>query len=163
MAYDIFIDIDGIPGEAMDAKYKDKIIVRGFSWGAAQTGTFAHGSGGGAGKVDINSLKFSKNSDVASHLLLMHCCTGTHIKQATLILRKAGGEQRDFLKILITDVIVARFDIIGDPDSHDAQPLEEVVLAFSTVKFSYAKQKQDGTMEAFKDTGWSLKENKKIF
>lgn len=162
MAYDVFIDIDGIPGESLDAKYKDKIAVRSFSFGVAQSGTFAHNSGGGAGKADFSALKFLKHTDSATHLLFLHCANGQHIKQATLIVRKAGGEQRDFLKILLTDVLVQSFSSVGDPNGPEHQPLEEVTLGFSAIKVSYAKQKQDGSMEAFKDAGWSVKENRKL-
>lgn len=162
MAYDVFLDIDGIPGESMDAKYKDKIAVRSFSFGVSQAGSFQHNSGGGAGKADFSVFRFMKHTDSASHLLFLHCATGTHIKQATLMVRKAGGEQRDFLKVLMTDVLVQSYSTSGDPHGPDHQPLEDVTLGFSTIKYSYAKQKQDGSMEAFKDAGWSLKENKKL-
>jgi len=162
MAYDVFLDIDGIPGESMDAKYKDKIAVRSFSFGVSQAGSFAHNSGGGAGKADFTAFKFLKHTDSASHLLFLHCANGQHIKQAVLIVRKAGGEQRDFLKVTMTDVLVQSFSTVGDPQGAESQPLEDVTLGFSTIKFSYAKQKQDGSMEAFKDAGWSLKENRKL-
>lgn len=162
MAYDAFIDIDGIPGESMDSKYKDKIAVRSFAFGVTQAGSFAHNSGGGAGKADFSSFKFVKHTDSASHLLFLHCANGQHIKQAVLIVRKAGGEQRDFLKVTMTDVLVQSFNTIGDPHGPEHQPLEDVTLGFSTIKFSYAKQKQDGSMDGFKDAGWSLKENRKL-
>ncbi|MCM8738878.1 type VI secretion system tube protein Hcp [Azospirillum sp. A1-3] len=162
MAYDVFIDIDGIQGESMDSKYKDKIAVRSFSFGVAQAGTFSHNSGGGAGKADFSALKILKHTDSASHLLFLHCASGTHIKQATVIVRKAGGEQRDFFKILLSDLLVQSFNAVGDPQGPESQPLEEVTFNYSSIKISYAKQKQDGSMEAFKDAGWSLKENKKL-
>jgi type VI secretion system secreted protein Hcp len=161
MAYDMFLDIDGIPGEAMDSKYKDKIIVNGFSFGVSQSGSFAVGSGGGAGKADFTTLHISKGSDASSHLLFLNCANGSHIKQATLILRKAGGEQRDFMKVLMTDLLVSNFSVAGSENS-DVMPREEVSFSFSSIKFSYAKQKQDGSMEAFKEAGWNLKENKKL-
>jgi type VI secretion system secreted protein Hcp len=162
MAYDIFIDIDGIPGESLDAKYKDKIAVLSYSFGVSQSGTFAYNSGGGAGKSDFTSFTFRKHTDSATHLLFQHCAIGQHIPKVQLIVRKAGGEQREFFKVNFTDVIVQSFNTIGDTTSSDSQPLEEITLGFSTIKVSYAKQKQDGSMEAFKDAGWSLKENQKL-
>lgn len=162
MAYDAFLDIDGIPGESLDSKYKDKISLRSFSFGVTQTGTFQHNSGGGAGKADFTSFKFLKYTDSSSHLLFVNCASGQHIKQATLIVRKAGGEQREFLKVTMTDVLVQSFSTVGDPHGAESQPLEDVTLGFSTIKFSYARQKQDGGMDAFKEAGWSLKENRKL-
>lgn len=162
MAYDVFFDIEGIPGESLDSKFKDKIEVFSFSFCERQAGTFAYGSGGGAGKVDFSSLKFTKATDAATHLLFLHCAEGRHIPKATLFVRKAGGGQQDFFKIALTDLIVSSFTLTGSPASDYTKPLEDVELQFSTMKVSYSKQKQDGSQEAFKDAGWSIKENKKL-
>jgi len=160
MAYDMFIDIDGIPGESLDKTYKDKIAVYNYSFGVAQVGTFAYNSGGGAGKSEFQTLNFTKFTDSATHLLFLYCANGTHIPKAQLFIRKAGGTQKEFLKVLITDVIVQSFQNVGN--GTDEQPLEQIALGFSSIKVSYAKQKQDGSMEAFKDAGWNLKENVKL-
>lgn len=163
MAYDMFFDIDGIPGESPDAKYKDKISVFGFTWGAEQTGSASYGTTQSTGKVDVRKLRFTKRTDASSHLLFINCCTGAHIKQATLIVRKQGGEPLDFLKILLTDVVVHGFELVGtSDDGASAHPDEVVTLGFSTVKFSYAKQKDNRTLEAPKEVTWSLTENRKV-
>jgi len=47
MASDIFAKIGDIKGESLDSKHKDEIDVQSFSWGVSQTGTLAHGGGGG--------------------------------------------------------------------------------------------------------------------
>lgn len=162
MAYDVFFDIEGIKGESLDAKYKDKIAVRSFSFGVAQHGTFSSNSGGGAGKSDFSTLKFLKFTDISSHVLFLHCATGKHIPKATLIARKAGGGQQDFFKVVLTDLIVQSFNLAGEPQGSDHQPVEEVTLGFSKIEVHYAKQKQDGSMEAFAQAGWDLKQNKQV-
>ena len=49
MAVDMFLELDGIKGEAADKAHKDTIDILAWSWGLSNTGTFQQGSGGGAG------------------------------------------------------------------------------------------------------------------
>ncbi|MFV3126339.1 Hcp family type VI secretion system effector [Niveispirillum sp. KHB5.9] len=162
MAYDMFIDIDGIPGESTDSKLKDKIDVFGFSWGVAQQGSLSHGNTNAVGKADIRSLRFLKRTDASSHLLFINCVTGAYIKQATLIVRKQGGNPLEFLKIQMSDIFVESFELTGKPRSDNTHPEEEVGLAFSTIKMLYARQKDERTLDAYKEVGWSVKENKRL-
>ena len=48
-AVDYFLKIEGVDGESNDSKHKNEIEILSFSWGATNTGTTAHGGGGGAG------------------------------------------------------------------------------------------------------------------
>src|SRR6202008_1632022 len=90
MAVDMFIKIGAVDGEASDAKHKKDIDVLAWSWGASQSGTTHVGQGGGAGKVNVQDLSFTKYVDSASHALLLACCKGTHYDKAGLGLRKNG-------------------------------------------------------------------------
>jgi type VI secretion system secreted protein Hcp len=51
MAQDIFLKINGIEGESMDALRKGEIEARGGNRGMPQASNMHAGSGGGAGKV----------------------------------------------------------------------------------------------------------------
>ena len=51
MAVDYFLDLDGIPGESQDEKFKDKIQVLSWSWGASNVSSVAGTGGSGAGKA----------------------------------------------------------------------------------------------------------------
>ena len=99
MASDYLLEIDGIKGESQDKKHKDTIEVQSFSWGASQPGSFASGSGGGAGKASFQDLHFTSTVNKASPLLAKACATGQHIKKAVLFVRKAGGAQEDFDRV----------------------------------------------------------------
>ncbi|SNS92389.1 MULTISPECIES: type VI secretion system tube protein Hcp [unclassified Azospirillum] len=163
--YDAYFDIEGVPGESEDSKYKDKITVVSFGFDAKQAGTFSYGSGGGAGKVDFKPFKFTKVVDTASHLLFLCCAEGRHIAKATLYVRKSGGGLQDFLKITFTDLIISSYNLVGEPTADRdkaTKPTEEIEIQFSSIKLSYSKQKNDGTQEAFKEAGWSVKENRKL-
>jgi len=63
MAVDMFMKAGDIEGESNDAKHKGSIDVLAWSWGMSQSGTTHMGTGGGAGKVNIQDLSFTKYVD----------------------------------------------------------------------------------------------------
>src|SRR5258705_2460805 len=110
MASDIFMKIDGIPGESTDHAHPNEIEVSSYSWRESNAGAhFATGSGAGAGKVSMQDLHFTAHVSKASPSLMLHCATGQHISNAKLTVRKAGGEGPgfDFLTITLTDVLIS--------------------------------------------------------
>src|SRR6266487_1784839 len=137
--FDAFLKIDGIKGESADEKHKGEIDLMSFSWGVHQTGTSATGGGGGAGKAHFEDLTIVKKTDAASPLLFLNCANGAHIKEANLVVRKAGGTQLEYLKIKLTDVLVSGLSPTGHHDG-DTVPLEQVSLNFAKVEFSYQPQ-----------------------
>ena len=106
MASDIFAKLGDIKGESIDAKHKDEIEVLSWSWGVANAGPRAAGSGGGSGKASFNDFAFTHKIDKASPLLLQWCATGQHLKDATITRRKAGKGQQEFLVIKMSDVLI---------------------------------------------------------
>src|SRR6185295_9713929 len=116
MASDIFAKIGDIKGESTDDKHKDEIDVLSFSWGVTQTGTLAHGSGGGEGKAQFNDFNFTTNVSKASPALFLACASGTHIKEATIAVRRKGAGdkgQEDYLVIKMSDVLVSSYQSGG--------------------------------------------------
>jgi type VI secretion system secreted protein Hcp len=183
MAYDAFLKLDGIKGESMDAKHKGEIDIMSFSWGLTQTGTHGVGGGGGAGKVNVQDISITKKVDSASPLLFLNCASGTHIKEGTLVVRKAGGTQLEYLKIKLTDVLVSSYEPYGETGATGAAPagsaanlrkdkwhvaadeipLEEVSLNFGKVEYSYQPQGADGKAQGGPIlAGWDVKANQKV-
>ena len=171
MAFDAFLKLDGIKGESADAKHKGEIDIMSFSWGMSQTGVSATGGGGGAGKVQVHDLTVTKKTDASSPLLMLNCANGAHIKEANFVVRKAGGEQLEYLKIKLTDVLVssykpASFDWSGPGDEgpeEDVLPQEQVSINFAKVEFSYQPQGADGKAQGGPIlAGWDVKANKKV-
>lgn len=159
MASDYFLKIDGIDGESTDDKHKNEIEVMSYSWGESQTGTHGAGGGGGAGKVSMGDFNFMMQANKASPKLMLACATGDHIKTAKLTLRKAGGEQQEYMTITFSDVIVSGYTTGGGGGEI---PNESIALNFGKVEFEYKPQKPDGTLDAPIKTGYDLKLNKKL-
>ena len=59
--------------------------------------------------VAVHDIEFTKKTDAASPLLFLNCANGAHIKEATFVVRKAGGEQLEYLKIKLTDVLISSY------------------------------------------------------
>lgn len=161
MAVDYFLKMEGIQGESQDAKHKGEIEIESFSWGLSQTGTLAAGGGGGAGKVQFQDFHFTTRVSKASPSLMLGCATGQHIKEGTLIARKAGQEQQEFIKITLTDILVSSYQSGGSSGS-DTLPTDQFSLNFAKVEFAYYPQKADGSLDAPVKGGWDLKANKKV-
>jgi type VI secretion system secreted protein Hcp len=125
MALDMFLKLDGIGGEASDAKHKGEIDVLSWSWGLSEPAAPA-GGGGGAGKVKVENISIQKLVDLASPLLLSFSAQGKHIKEGTLATRKGGKSGGDdFLMVKMTDVIVTSVQMAASKDA--AQPAESIV------------------------------------
>src|SRR5688572_3898037 len=99
MAVDMFLKIDDIKGESSDADCKAQIDINSWSWGMSQSATTHGGGGGGSGKVSVQDMTITKYIDRSSPVLMKYCCSGKHLKTATLIVRKAGGKALTYVKI----------------------------------------------------------------
>jgi type VI secretion system secreted protein Hcp len=159
MAVDYFLKIDGIDGESQDDKHKGEIDVLSFSWGATQMGTSSGGGGGGAGKVSMQDFNFVMGANKASPKLMIACATGEHLKNAILTCRKAGGEQQEYLKVTMNDLLVSSFQTGGA--NGDGGPMDQFALNFSKIEWEYKPQKPDGSLDSPVKAGYDLKLNKK--
>jgi type VI secretion system secreted protein Hcp len=160
MAVDYFLKIDGVDGESTDAKHKGEIDIMSWSWGESNTGTSSAGGGGGAGKVNMSDFSFMMRFNKASPKLMLACATGEHVKTATLVCRKAGGDQQEYMKIQMSDLLISSYQTGGSQG--DEIPVDSISLNFSKIEFEYKPQKPDGTLDSPVKTGYNLKENKKV-
>jgi type VI secretion system secreted protein Hcp len=93
MAFDAFLKIDGVDGEATRKGFEKQMEIQSFNWGASNPATIgAGGGGGGGGKVSLSTFNLTKKSDSASPLLFQSCCDGSHYAKAVVTLNKAGGK-----------------------------------------------------------------------
>lgn len=159
MAVDMFLKLDGIKGESKDHKHKDEIHIESFSWGLSQTGGFATGGGGGAGKVSVHDISLTKTMDKSTAALMLHCCSGKHIPSGLITVRKAGDKPLEYLKIKLTDILVSSYQTAG----HGGDVLtENLSINFAKFEVEYQTQKADGGGEPGGQMGWDVKANTKV-
>jgi type VI secretion system secreted protein Hcp len=161
MAMDMFFTIDSIKGESSDGTYKESIDVLAWSWGLTQSASAHQGSGGGSGKVSVHDLSFTKYIDKATSDLMSACASGKHLKDAKLVVRKAGGDAPlDYLKVTLEDVIVASVSTGGS--GGEDRLTENVVLNFGKFTVEYNPQDNKGGGKGVARATWDIPANKKF-
>lgn len=161
MATDMFIKIEGIKGEARDDKHKGEIDVLAWSWGMSNGGAAHAGGGQGAGKVHVNDLSFTKEVDLSTPPLMLACAKGQHIKEATLYVRKAGGDNPiEYVTITMQDLIISSVSTGGSQG--ETRLTENVTLNFTKVKYKYIEQTETGGEGTKPEMGWDIQANKAI-
>ena len=157
MAVDMFIKIGDIEGESSDDVHAGEIDVLAWSWGMSQSGTTHSGPGGGAGKVNVQDLSFTHYVDKASANLVKMCCSGKHIEEATLVVRKAGETPLEYLIITMKSGLVASVSTGGS--GGEDRLTENVTLNFAEFKIEYVPQLADGSGDASVIAGWNIANN----
>lgn len=143
MAMDQFLKLDGIDGEAQDAKHKKEIDVLAWSWGASQSGTTHMGGGSGSGKANFQDISVTKYVDSSSHKLLKSVAKGTHIKEALLTVRKAGDKPLEYIKLLMKNCLIS--SVSGGGSGGEDRLTENVTINFEEFEYTYTPQKPDGS------------------
>ena len=157
MAFDTFIKIKGVEGEAQHSKHTGEIEIYSFSWGASNPTTVGSSTGGlSAGKVSVSSFNIMKKSDKASPVLFQACATGKHFDDAIVTMNKATGDaQSPFLKYTFTDVMIESIQWSGSTGGDDT-PTESVSLAFAKVEIEYQQQDDKGAVGKPVLASWDL-------
>lgn len=143
-APDIFLHVQTkragkIKGEGTTQGHQDDIDVHGWSWGlSANT---AIGSTAATARHSYKHLVVVKGLDSASTGLLNALVSNDEVREATLTLRKAGGEALDYYQMKLANARIVSVDIdIGV----DGQPVERVAFAFTKIEIEYKRQQNTG-------------------
>jgi len=158
MAFDTYVELTGIEGEATAKGFEKKIEIFSFSWGASAPVSIGSGSSGiSASKVSISSFNMMKKTDVASPKLFKACCTGDHITKMTVSMRKQTGVggQDAFLIYSFDNVMVESLQWSGSSGGDDT-PTESVSFAFAKVTIEYKTQGKDGKLVAGTPVVWDV-------
>jgi type VI secretion system secreted protein Hcp len=135
-----FLDLDGIAGESQDSEFPGTFEILDFSYGAT-TSLSPVNTGSGASKVKPRDMSFTKLVDKSSPTLFKACCTGRHIKSATLHVRKSNAKQ-EYLKIELENVFISSYS--SAPNSSDGIPLDVVTLSYGEFEIDYTAQDPAG-------------------
>lgn len=160
MAIDMFLKLGDIKGESADEKHANEIDVLSWDWGLSQSGTPHTGSGGSAGKVNVQDLSLTKLFDSATPSLMLACCAGKHFKEAMLTVRKAGAKPLEYIRITMKEVLVSSVSAGGSIG--EDRPTENITLNFAEYKVEYTPQKKDGSGGAVIAAAWNIARNVKV-
>jgi type VI secretion system secreted protein Hcp len=144
MAFDAFLSVDGVDGEAKRKGFEGQIELLSFNLGAHNPTTIGSGGGGGSGKVVLSPFACTKVTDKASPALFQACCMGKHFPKAAVTLHKAGGDAAvDYLKYAFEKVFIQSIDWSGSSGGDD-RPIEQLSFAYGKVEITYTPQTETG-------------------
>lgn len=151
MALDMHLKLEGgtvkFTGDSKHKIHTDQIPLLAWSWGLSQHGSFTTGgSGGGASKVNVQDITFTKYLDGSSHQFVQAVATGAHIDKATLYMSKAGGKQEDFLALTMEHVMVTSYATGGS--GGEDMITENISLTFGKFTFEHFGQNADGSVKS---------------
>ena len=152
-----FDDSAGIKGESKKEGHEGEIDVLSWSFGMTQSGTWHTGGGGGGGIVNMQDITFTKMVDSSSCDLMLRCCDGKHIPEATLTVYKVGGTNLDYYKMTIKKVIISSVQTSGT-DGGDGV-METVSLNFAHIEIKYKEQADDGSAKREMEMGFDVEKN----
>lgn len=158
MAVDMFLKIEGeIEGESQDKVHKGEIDILAWSWGLSNSGSWHTGSGGGSGKANFQDISITKYVDKSSPILALYTANGDHFASAELIIRKAGKEPLEYMKIKMKKVLITSVSTGGS--GGEDRLTENVTLNFAQVDYLYKEQKPDGSGGVEKTFKWDIAGN----
>ena len=156
-AVDYFLKLDGISGESTDETHKGEIDISSFRLGESNFVTVGSAAAGQvSGKVAMQDIHFSMVVNKASPSLMLACATGKHISTGTLTARKAGDQGVEFLKVVLTDVLVSSFQTGG---TNDALPQDSFSLNFLKLELDYTPQDVTGALLPAVQVGFDVAAN----
>ena len=146
MAVDYFLKIDQIEGESKDSKHANELQLLSWSWGESNSGSAGTGTGSGAGKVNMSDFSFMIQQGKSSPKLKLHCAAGTHLANAVLTCRKAGGSPTEpgleYYTVTFNEVLISSYQISGSSEI----PMESVSFNFVEIDEVYKPQLPDGSL-----------------
>jgi len=137
MAFDAFLQIEGIPGDCTDDAHKGWIEILSYHHGVSQPIGGSRSSGGAAtaGRVDHQDMTITKELDVATVPLHLQCCNGKHIPKITIELCRAGETKKPFMRYTLADVVISSVTPSGMASTN--MPTENVAFNYGRIDWEY--------------------------
>jgi type VI secretion system secreted protein Hcp len=153
---DLFLLVDGIPGESTQAQHENWIDVENYKINFANTST---SGGGGAGRSRLTQFDVSAFVSKASPRLLLAVLSGQHIRDMELdITRNIAGTQQSYANWLFNDVTVTNFN-----QSNNGGPSERSLdiysFDFQKLEHEYTEFKPDGSQSGVTKVTWNFQTN----
>ncbi len=143
-AFDTYLQLDGLQGEATDMSHKNWIEVFHFSHSVFQegTGTIAAAGQRVAGKSQHGEFNITKRLDKSSPYLNRDCCLGKHIPRGVIEVCATTGKKEVIMRYSLEQVLIKGIDIVGGTGQE--VPMENLRLEYSKIKWEYNQLGEQG-------------------
>ena len=120
---DIFLALDGIPGDSTDARHKNEIAIESFAFLAKRPTTTSKS------RTRFSGLRLDKVYDVSSPRLFAAATSGRHIKTAVVTFSTSSDTSgTDVVTYKLSDVTLTSYEQGGvNPDAKPLGSLEEEI------------------------------------
>ncbi|MEM9066128.1 MAG: type VI secretion system tube protein Hcp [Planctomycetota bacterium] len=163
MAFDGFMQIEGITGDSTDKAHSEWIEIERFEHRIAQPSGGAGSAQGthSGGRADHGEFKVTKKLDSASPALALHCCDAKPIPEIKIELCRAMGDKTVFMTYTLKECIVSSVGPSGDIDKEAVIPSEQIGFRYGEIAWEYVPTdpKGGGKTGAAMQAGWSTIEN----
>jgi len=159
----IFVNYDGIKGEASDPSHEKWMDVETISWGVGRninSSTSTQGDRESANAV-ISDLKITRFMDSATPKLFIESCCGTG-KDVVIHLSKTGkGSGSDvYMEYTLKNALISDYSVAAASQATD-RPKETLTISFVDAEVKYTPYDEDGNAEAAIAVGFDTATNTK--
>lgn len=127
MPSNIFLQLDGIKGEAEEEVHKGWIEISQYSTGTNNTTNFAHLGKAKTGAAYFQGISCEMVRDSSVIKLMESCLKGTVIKKGVLDI--VGNDKKSILKYSLENILVTNLDLTGKGTSNGVSfTLESVII-----------------------------------
>ncbi len=135
---DMFLWVDGIPGESLDDKHRDYIDVEAYHCGLSRPGRQFPVEGVPATPVAEHAdLTIVKQIDKASPKLFLACCNGQNFKQVRFDTFRTGGAPTPIIRYIMSDVIITAVKPVGSSIGTTPYLMEEISFNYAQIEVRY--------------------------
>lgn len=155
MAVDYFLKLDDVKGESAAKGFTDQIQVLSWSWGGTNVSSVAGSGGSGAGKPSLSDLNTMVNFDKSAPTLFKAMCQGTHYKSGVLSAVKAGGDNKPYLTVTMSELFVTSIELSASSEI----PSASVSFSYKSIQIEYSTQSTTGTLTSTGPVKYDLTTN----
>lgn len=136
----VFVKIDGIPGEAREKGHKDWIACKSLAWEVARTLDMADLGTTQRGYANANFGKVTMSTELskASAKLMTYVASGRATKEMTVHLCRSGDDEKKgmepYLIFTLRHAVIDSYSVDGGEDSI---PTENWTIAYRGISVKY--------------------------
>ncbi|OYX13307.1 MAG: hypothetical protein B7Z15_07720 [Rhizobiales bacterium 32-66-8] len=131
----IYVNYDGIPGEATQQDHTKWIDVLSLSWGVGRGISTVSGSTNNreASEPSVSEVSIVKMFDSSSPKLFTEACTGNAGKTVKIDLTTTGSPGVTYCTYTLTNALISSYSVSTGGD----RPTESVSISFTKLEFKF--------------------------